>query len=403
MVRVLLIESTRLVVLVALLWGLQQQNAEAPQSSADSDELVQTQKAFQESLSDVSQLFEAALERSSQSVADARSLNSIFVDELRCERNRDQQEVESRIDKIKGFVADHMEVERRRHHQVSRATQKNERSLERLSQRLDRDSGRMKQMMIRPTAQLRGNGTVGSGVLVYSQPHGIGDGKDAVYTTFVLTAHHVIEEVSGGGAEPRVIDEVHLVTASDTKPEVFRAEVVLSDRARDLALLRLNTSRQFEHLVQLMVRDQLDDVDIFTPAYAVGCPLGNRPIPTLGEVSSRSKTVDDQTFWMLSAPTFFGNSGGGVYLAQSYELIGISSMIYTYGKKAPAVVPHMGLFVPLRVIYDWLDDEGYGFVMQRQTIPSSLVDELVYRPARRPLDVEEGPLLGISPPDDFEE
>ena len=44
MVRVLLIESTRLVVLVALLWGLQQQNAEAPQSSADSDELVQTQK-----------------------------------------------------------------------------------------------------------------------------------------------------------------------------------------------------------------------------------------------------------------------------------------------------------------------------------------------------------------------
>ena len=219
----------------------------------------------------------------------------------------------------------------------------------------------------------------------------------------MLTAHHVIEEVSGGGAEPRVIDEVHLVTASDTKPEVFRAEVVLSDRARDLALLRLNTSRQFEHLVQLMVRDQLDDVDIFTPAYAVGCPLGNRPIPTLGEVSSRSKTVDDQTFWMLSAPTFFGNSGGGVYLAQSYELIGISSMIYTYGKKAPAVVPHMGLFVPLRVIYDWLDDEGYGFVMQRQTIPSSLVDELVYRPARRPLDVEEGPLLGISPPDDFEE
>jgi hypothetical protein len=47
-------------------------------------------------------------------------------------------------------------------------------------------------------------------------------------------------------------------------------------------------------------------------------------------------------------------------------------MIYTYGKSAPTVVPHMGLFVPLESIYDWLDAEGHSFIYKREPVPARL-------------------------------
>jgi S1-C subfamily serine protease len=166
--------------------------------------------------------------------------------------------------------------------------------------------------------------------------------------------------------------------------DVFSAKLVLFDCRRDIALLRLNSSRQFKQVAALTTLKELSSVDIFTKAYAVGCPLGNRPLPTLGEISSKKKIVGDQVFWMLSAPTYFGNSGGGVYLADNCRLIGVSSMIYTYGKINPTVVPHMGLFVPLETVYRWLDSEGYSFLHERRPIPKEMFWKLVYHESAAP-------------------
>jgi S1-C subfamily serine protease len=194
----------------------------------------------------------------------------------------------------------------------------------------------------------------------------------------VITAYHVVVEVLGDQLE-RDLEEIHVMRQEDSDTtEVYSASVVLFDKARDLALLRLKATCKFNHLAELMPAQSLARLDIFSPAYAVGCPLGNRPLPTLGEISSKHKVVGDQVFWMLNAPTFFGNSGGGVYLAPSCKMIGVSSMIYTYGKSHPTVVPHMGLFVPLDTVYSWLDQEGYSFVYQRQPVPKKLLWKLVY-------------------------
>ena len=143
-------------------------------------------------------------------------------------------------------------------------------------------------MMIHPTAQLRGNGTVGSGVLLYSEEQHASPGKEErVYTTFVLTAHHVVLEVTGDQKDASQVKEVNLLVDSETdEVETFEARLVLEDRYRDLALLRLDTTRQLATLVEFMPLRELDDLDVFSPAYAVGCPLGNRPMPTLGEISS---------------------------------------------------------------------------------------------------------------------
>lgn len=246
-----------------------------------------------------------------------------------------------------------------------------------------RDSSTMKRKMVHPTVLLKGNGTVGSGVIVYSEPMpGAAEGAVRPYATFVITAYHVVMEVLGGQTDVGRVEEIQVSQGEDpTFVEVFSGLLVLCDRARDVALLKLNTSRKFEDVADLTPRDELNRVDIFARAYAVGCPLGNRPLPTIGEVSSKSKIVADQVFWMLSAPTFFGNSGGGIYLAETSKLIGISSMIYTYGKSNPTVVPHMGLFVPLDTIYAWLDGEGYSFVHERQPVPREVLPKL-----DRPMD-----------------
>jgi hypothetical protein len=171
----------------------------------------------------------------------------------------------------------------------------------------------MKRKMVHPTVLLKGNGTVGSGVIVYSEPMpGAAEGAVRPYATFVITAYHVVMEVLGGQTDVGRVEEIQVSQGEDpTFVEVFSGLLVLCDRARDVALLKLNTSRKFEDVADLTPRDELNRVDIFARAYAVGCPLGNRPLPTIGEVSSKSKIVADQVFWMLSAPTFFGNSGGG--------------------------------------------------------------------------------------------
>src|SRR5690606_14779596 len=200
-------------------------------------------------------------------------------------------------------------------------------------------------------------------------------GDSPLYTTFILTASHVVQEVIDEPLrEGAKVREIHALRADPSaETESFEGVVLAFDASRDIALLRTNTTREFPHLAVLASRDDLAQLDVFSPAYAVGCPLGNRPMPTLGEISSKHKEVSGQIFWMLNAPTYFGNSGGGVYERAQLRLIGVSSMIYTYGKRSPTVVPHMGLFVPLGAIYDWIDSRYYSFSSEGLPVPDALL------------------------------
>jgi S1-C subfamily serine protease len=306
---------------------------------------------------------------------------------LEAERDDLKHFLDERTRELEGSLVGRLDAERG---QVESACSEVEAStglVKRLSSIIEKDAGEMKRRMIYPTVQLKGNGTVGSGVLVYSEPQpGLEAPGGAVYTTFVLTAYHVVVEVLGDRAEAGIIDEVHVLLENGTEStEVFPAKLVLFDRPRDVALLRINSTRRFQRIAELMSLEDLDKVDVFSRAYAVGCPLGNRPLPTLGEISSKSKVVSDQTFWMLNAPTFFGNSGGGVYQADTCKLMGVSSMIYTYGKANPTVVPHLGLFVPLGTVYHWLDAEGYSFVQARGPVPREMLWKLVHVEGNTPL------------------
>jgi S1-C subfamily serine protease len=210
------------------------------------------------------------------------------------------------------------------------------------------------QDLMGPTVQISGENSIGSGVLLASRAT-----EEGSYHNYLLTAWHVVRDIQGDGKDRTIPVPVTLYARDGSKKEL-KARLLQYDVDVDSALLELDNSERLTVGAGLASRERLAQVSVFQPIYAVGCPLGNDPIPTLGEISSIQHEVDGKSYWMINAPTYIGNSGGGIFDAQTHELIGIFSKIYNYGTARPTVVPHMGLVVPLTKVYAWLDGVGYG-------------------------------------------
>ena len=206
--------------------------------------------------------------------------------------------------------------------------------------------------LLGPAVQLSGAGTIGSAVLLPGEPATNG------WRTRALTAWHVVRDIRLGLGEDALIPIT--IYSEDGSVHEEEARLLCRDAEMDVALLELTSTTARLPGVRLASREALDAVKVFEPIYAVGCPLGNDPIPTHGQLSDSHHEVDGINHWMINAPTYIGNSGGGIFHAETDELIGIFSKIYTHGTLRPTVIPHMGLAVPLSEIYDWLEREGYA-------------------------------------------
>lgn len=207
-----------------------------------------------------------------------------------------------------------------------------------------RDVDSLYRDVLSPSVQVNGKGGVGGGTLFYSRKDG----------SYVVTAYHVVEK--GAEIEVRVYD------ARGAVARKAGADLAAWDDKKDLALLRLRTQEVFPSVARLASRETLRRVKVFTPVYAVGCPLGHDPLPTVGEVATLHKEVAGEKFWIVTAPTIFGNSGGGVFHRETRELLGVSVMICTYDGAVSTPVPHLGILASLEAVYDWLDGLDYQFL-----------------------------------------
>jgi hypothetical protein len=204
--------------------------------------------------------------------------------------------------------------------------------------------------VLAPSVQVGARGSVGGGTLLAS--------REGV--SFAVTAFHVVSKVvlPGSDEETREPVEVTVYDPRGEPAETVSGDLVGWDEVRDLALIRLRTTRDFPHVARLASRDTLASIRVFTPIYAVGCPLGHDPLPTLGEIATLHKEVRGGRFWMMNAPTIFGNSGGGIFHRETRELIGVSVMVCTYEGAVATPVPHLGVLVSMDQVYDWLDSLG---------------------------------------------
>jgi S1-C subfamily serine protease len=237
------------------------------------------------------------------------------------------------------------------------------------------------EQMFYPTVRVRTKKAGGSGTVVYSKKH-----KDEVYT-YVITNHHVIADSVSIQKKwdpvlKRKVDKEKLDTVS---VEFFRynnyshtvgsfaveADIVAYSEVeggQDWALLRVRDKENLaDYVANLFPLKDIDNVHIFDEVYAVGASLGHPPVASDGHISYMDDEIDSFKYWMSSAPTIFGNSGGAVYRwnvdSKKYEYIGIPSRIsiQPMGFSADAIT-HMGYFIPIDRVYALLDDNDYQFI-----------------------------------------
>jgi S1-C subfamily serine protease len=245
-----------------------------------------------------------------------------------------------------------------------------------LASQIYQDHGELTRKMLLPTVQLNGDDTVGSGTIVFSGANKKNKGRNE---TYVLTSYHVVRNILAD--TPRARHTGFEVTIYlPTEKLIVKGRMVSSEPKIDAALVKLETDRKLPNVANVLPRNETHQVRVWDPVCAVGCPLGNDPVPSKGEVSSLQNELNGANYWMVNAPTYFGNSGGGIYRADTRQLIGVFSKIYTHGKGQPVVVPHMGLCTPMDLIYEWLADAQMDHLLRSSSVDRIDLSQLAAPP-----------------------
>ena len=237
------------------------------------------------------------------------------------------------------------------------------------------------EQMFYPTVRVRTKKAGGSGTLVYSKEH------DKEVYTYVITNHHVISDsvkvekkwdpVLKRKVDKEILDTVyveffrynnysHTVGSFAVEADIVAYSEV--NGGQDWALLRVRDKENIaDWVANLYPLKDIENIHIFDKVFAVGASLGHPPVASEGHISYMDDEIEHYKYWMSSAPTIFGNSGGAVYRwsggRKQYEYIGIPSRIsiQPMGFSADAIT-HMGYFIPLDRIYSLLEENDYQFI-----------------------------------------
>lgn len=239
--------------------------------------------------------------------------------------------------------------------------------------------------MLYPTVRVRTKGVGGSGTVLYSKKD-----EEGKYHTFVLTNHHVIENaISVDKAydpiigmdrkrefrEPVNVEMFYYEHQSEMKgSRGFRAYIRAyspHQNAFDLALLELDLEENpIEYVANIFPHEVSKNIRVYDDVWAVGASLGHHPIITDGHIVSKNDMIQGYKYWMSTAQTIFGNSGGSLYRysesRNQHEFVGVPSMISVaqIGFSASPIT-HMGYVIPIESVIKFLDDNGYEFIYDK--------------------------------------
>ena len=230
--------------------------------------------------------------------------------------------------------------------------------------------------MLYPTVRVRTGVAGGSGTVIYCKQC---PGKEG-YETYVLTNCHVVDsnikiEKKWSSLLKR---EIKVDVLSECSIEFFdfeygswesghlayKGDIVCYDKDMDIALLKLKSEREIKNVVTLFPKDMHKErLRMFQPLFAIGCGLGHPPLVTQGVLTGFTDVIDNHPYFLSSAATIFGNSGGAVFLADSYEFVGIPSRISVNISAFSAdAITHMSYFIPITSIYKFFDDQMFHFI-----------------------------------------
>ena len=260
-----------------------------------------------------------------------------------------------------------------------------------------------------PLVRVRTTKAGGSGTVIYSKPDPETEGE---YQTFILTCAHVIEEAI------TYKTEFHPVLKKDIKKEIlqkvdvelfdyvylsqvnssntYKADIVAYDKSHDIAILKLNTPKECSYVSQLIPKEEIRGIKLFTPTWTSGCSLLHDPFANAGYITYLTDMIDNRLYWMGNGSSIFGNSGGAVFLAETGQQIGISARITVipvgFGSD---VITWMGWFIAPQRFYEFFDEQEIQFLYN----PSDTYTKSVERRAKK---AKEALFLRMSKEEDDE-
>uniref|UniRef100_A0A6M3L5J6 Putative trypsin-like peptidase domain containing protein n=1 Tax=viral metagenome TaxID=1070528 RepID=A0A6M3L5J6_9ZZZZ len=217
-------------------------------------------------------------------------------------------------------------------------------------------------------------GAGGSGTVLYSAPNGGGGNS-----TYILTNHHVVEnniEVQKKWS-PLLKKKVDMDILGTVEVHFFKwqyssraigateisADIMTYDVEEDLALLKIRDEDPAPAVAKMFPRGKEKNLRLGEPLYAIGAGMGEAPVITQGILSQFGREIDNREFWLSTAPTIFGNSGGAVYLTETQEFLGVPARIAVvasfFGSDA---ITHLSYFIPITRVYGFLEAQMFRFI-----------------------------------------
>jgi len=240
-----------------------------------------------------------------------------------------------------------------------------------------------------PVVRVRTRKAGGTGVIIYSAPlPKVGDTKKPTngikYETYLVTCWHVVEDAITWKEKWSDIAKRNIKTESKelVTVEVFeyeelskciggttyKGEIVTWNKEKDLAVLRLKTVKSFNNVAKLYPKGKADNIKLGESMVACGCSLGHEPLFTFGNLVAKHDMIDNEEYWLTTANTVFGNSGGPVFLLKTKEYLGnsarISGVRMGFGFD---VITWMGFFIPIDSIYTFFDEKFLQFLYDPNT------------------------------------
>jgi len=230
--------------------------------------------------------------------------------------------------------------------------------------------------MIYPVVRVRHEKVGGSGLIIYSKPT---EPNSTKYETYVVTCHHVVEGAIKFIEKWSALAQrnVKIEDRAEVQVEIFEyegisrlvggttynAEILAWDKELDTALLKIKSQRKFEHVAKMYPKGKEDDIFLGMPTVAVGCSLGHEPVICYGTLTGKHDRIENKEYWMSTANTIFGNSGGAEFLRDTHEYIGITARVSGVNLGFSVdIITWMGFFVPITSIYGFIDAQLFMFL-----------------------------------------
>jgi len=202
------------------------------------------------------------------------------------------------------------------------------------------DTMRLHELFLYPAVRIFADKAAGSGTVIYCKEDPDNPGE---FITLCLTNEHVIDDLLTvrkdwdsllkKNIDKEFLKRGHVEIFSYIRQSIvdssnrYNMDVVCYDKHQDLAIIKIDSPKQFSNVATLIPREEIKNLYLFQEVVVSGCSLAHEPFCNFGQITFLNEIIDERRYIMSNCNSIFGNSGGALYLVDKGWLIGVPSRI----------------------------------------------------------------------------